>query len=490
MNNKTNPDSGVSLRTRVTGWLAAILLITLLSTGIATGVGRWTVRSFDTNLSDNAACYNVQDAIKAESRAFVHYAREPSTESREEYTSACARTEACLAALPFDYDRIGEDRYARTWNLLQGYDGYRQQRDAFFQISPTADTYIDQMYRIMSLQDYLSGYALRLTRVTLEQQTADYGKLSALLNRLPLLYLLLFFAAAVLMLLILKLLSTAVVAPLLRLVSASRSIARNEFETEDLPVTTRNEVGQLTATFNQMKHAMADHIATLNALHREEVRNLALEKDLEHTRLEVLKSQVNPHFLFNTLNMISCMARLEDASTTDRMIVSLGNLFRHNLQTKQQTVTLEEELDALQDYLYLQQMRFDGRITFEKKVLVDPAAVRLPSFTLQPVIENSFTHGLKSCEEGGRILLRVWMQQEKLILTIADNGKGMTPQELAALKQKTQHSEQTGKSIGLGNISRRVDLLYPGGSVQVYSRPEHGTVVRFEIPQNQEEEPS
>ena len=246
-------------------------------------------------------------------------------------------------------------------------------------------------------------------------------------------------------------------------------------------------MGQLTGTFNQMKHAMADFLTTQNALHREEVRNLALEKDLEHTRLEVLKSQVNPHFLFNTLNMISCMARLEDAETTDKMIVSLGNLFRHNLRTKQQEITLEEELEPLEDYIYLQQMRFDGRIEVEKQILVDPAAVRLPSFTLQPIIENAFSHGLKSCEEGGRILLRVWQQGSRLILTVADNGKGMSEEELAALQTKIRQSEQTGKSIGLGNIFRRVSMLYPDGSMKIFSREGHGTVIRFEIPQKKQE---
>ena len=249
-----------------------------------------------------------------------------------------------------------------------------------------------------------------------------------------------------------------------------------------------DEVGQLTGTFNRMKHAMAEHLSTLNALHREEVRNLALEKDLEHTRLEVLKSQVNPHFLFNTLNMISCMARLEDASTTDQMIVHLGSLFRHNLRTKQQEVTLEEELDGLEDYIYLQQMRFDGRITVEKKIEADPAAVRLPSFTLQPIVENAFSHGLKSCEEGGRILLRGWMQGRTLILTVADNGRGMTPAELDALQEKIAQSERTGRSIGLGNISRRITMLYPEGRMQVFSREGHGTVIRFEIPQDDREE--
>ena len=209
----------------------------------------------------------------------------------------------------------------------------------------------------------------------------------------------------------------------------------------------------------------------------------------KQAKIAALQSQINPHFLFNTLNMISCMARLEDASTTDQMIVHLGNLFRHNLRTKQQEVTLEEELDGLEDYIYLQQMRFDGRITVEKQILVDPARARLPSFTLQPVIENAFSHGLKACEEGGRILLRVWRQGRMLYVTVADNGKGMTEEELAALSEKMRQSEQTGKSIGLGNIFRRVSMLYPDtGKMQVFSRAGHGTVVRFEIPQGEEEE--
>ena len=233
---------------------------------------------------------------------------------------------------------------------------------------------------------------------------------------------------------------------------------------------------------------LAQQLTTQQALHREEVRNLALEKDLEHTRLEVLKSQVNPHFLFNTLNMISCMARLEDASTTDQMIVHLGSLFRHNLRTKRQQITLEEELDGLEDYIYLQQMRFDGRITVEKSIRVQPAAVLVPSFMLQPVVENAYSHGLKSREEGGRILLRAWMQGKVLVLTVADNGKGMTPEELDAVQTKIAQSEQTGRSIGLGNISRRIGMLYPGGKMQVYSRAGHGTVVRFELPQTQQPE--
>ena len=488
MEQQTTAQKQMSLRAKATGWLAAILLVTLISIGIATAVGQWTVKAFDTLLEDNAACYAVQDAIKEETRAFEHYVREPSQESSQTFADACAAAEESLAALPFDYAKIGEDRYARTWSLRQGYAGYQKARDAFLQLAPSAEDYVERMYAVMDQQDYLAEYALRLTQATLEQENTTYSSQATRLQRLPWLYFGLLAAAVALMLLLIRVLNRAVVQPLLRLAQASRSIAGGDYTGADLPVHSGDEVGQLTGTFNRMKHAMAEHLSTLNALHREEVRNLALEKDLEHTRLEVLKSQVNPHFLFNTLNMISCMARLEDASTTDQMIVHLGSLFRHNLRTKQQEVTLEEELDGLEDYIYLQQMRFDGRITVEKKIEADPAAVRLPSFTLQPIVENAFSHGLKSCEEGGRILLRAWMQGRTLILTVADNGRGMTPAELDALQEKIAQSERTGRSIGLGNISRRITMLYPEGRMQVFSREGHGTVIRFEIPQDDREE--
>ena len=488
MEQQTTAQKQMSLRAKATGWLAAILLVTLISIGIATAVGQWTVKAFDTLLEDNAACYAVQDAIKEETRAFEHYVREPSQESSQTFADACAAAEESLAALPFDYAKIGEDRYARTWSLRQGYAGYQKARDAFLQLAPSAEDYVERMYAVMDQQDYLAEYALRLTQATLEQENTTYSSQATRLQRLPWLYFGLLAAAVALMLLLIRVLNRAVVQPLLRLAQASRSIAGGDYTGADLPVHSGDEVGQLTGTFNRMKHAMAEHLSTLNALHREEVRNLALEKDLEHTRLEVLKSQVNPHFLFNSLNMISCMARLEDASTTDQMIVHLGSLFRHNLRTKQQEVTLEEELDGLEDYIYLQQMRFDGRITVEKKIEADPAAVRLPSFTLQPIVENAFSHGLKSCEEGGRILLRGWMQGRTLILTVADNGRGMTPAELDALQEKIAQSERTGRSIGLGNISRRITMLYPEGRMQVFSREGHGTVIRFEIPQEDREE--
>ena len=133
--------------------------------------------------------------------------------------------------------------------------------------------------------------------------------------------------------------------------------------------------GELVQAFNKMKHATEGYINTLKEknemaerLHKEEVERIEMEKRLDAARLELLKSQINPHFLFNTLNMISCMAKLEEAQTTERMISSLGNLFRYNLKTSEQIVPLERELKVVQDYMYIQQMRFGSRISHDLRV--------------------------------------------------------------------------------------------------------------------------
>ena len=490
--NKTTQD-GISLRSRVTAWLAAILLVTMLSTGIATMAGQWTVHSFDTLLADNAVCYTVQNALKDEAQAFARYVRQPTSETEQAYTAACTASEQSLAALPFDYARIGEERYARTWNLLQGYAGYRQERDAFLQLSPSADTYIEQMYHVMALQDYLAEYALRLTQATLEQENALYSSTAAHIRHLPWLYLGLFLTAAVLMLLLIRVLSRAVVRPLLRLAQASHSIAEGDFSSPDLPVKSSDEVGRLTATFNQMKYAMAQQLTTQQALHREEVRNLALEKDLEHTRLEVLKSQVNPHFLFNTLNVIQQMAGTESAYRTQALIMALSHLLRYSLMSNDEQVPLSREVRVVDEYYSIYHVRFGDRVQMEWAFSdsLDLTETMVPSFILQPIVENAFKHGICPKEEGGVVRIRMIPLREKglLCIRVLDNGVGIEPEQLQQLRTALEQPAPRWEHIGIYNVAARLRLLDARCRVVVRSRPGRGTAVILYLPlvENEEE---
>lgn len=347
------------------------------------------------------------------------------------------------------------------------------------------ENYTTELYRVVEMQDSLSEYSLRLIQETMKYGNRHYAHQQEYLLWLPIILVSLSLLSLFFVFTILQLLTVRVVNPMVLLAEESRSIARNDFSRPDLKAKTQDEIGELMLSFNRMKHAMADYIATREQLHKEAMEKLEMEKNMEHIRLEMLKSQVNPHFLFNTLNMISCMARLEDAVTTDKMIVALGSVFRYNLRTKEQEVYLEQELDALDDYLYIQQMRYDSRVICKKDIRVDSYTVRIPSFTLQPIVENALTHGMKSKEEGGRILLKIWQEDNMLTISVMDNGQGMNSAEKATLHQKILDSERTGRNIGLGNIYRRMAMLYPDGELKVYSKEGRGTIVQLKIPQKE-----
>lgn len=484
--------SAVPLRWKVSGWFAAMMTVTVLILTSMVFIGQTTFRAFERVQQRHMTYYLMQEALETEYTALESYLQEDSPANLQAYELARDAAFKAMEALPFEYDDLGEVRSARTRILRQSYDFYCAYRDAFLATDPDAPGYGQKLQIIQQMQEHLSECALLLVQATIEQNNETYVVQAALYDALPWLYLGLVIVAIGALGALVHQFSATVIDPMLELAKASRVLADNDFSGEDLPVYTADELGDLTHAFNHMKHAMAGHIATLEEknrmaqqLHKEELAKESLKRNLYHTRLEMLRSQVDPHFLFNTLSMISCMAQLEEAADTDKMILRLSSLFRYNLRTKAQEVTLDDELGVLEDYLYLQQMRFDGRVTCRTILRVNPAQVRIPSFTLQPVVENAFNHGLKAREDGGRITLRIWQEGQNVIVSIADNGKGMTAQELEALRAQIAAAEETGQGgIGLGNICRRIQLLYPkSGGFRIHSRPGRGTVVQLIIPQ-------
>ncbi len=472
-----------SLRQQVLLWFAVMAAVLAVMLVLFTQVGYSLLHSFELLLDTNTQVYQVQDSLKEERKAFSAYLRERSAQNYELYTQACQAAQRSIDRLPRSYAAIGEERFARTWNLTQGYRGYAEARDALMELDPTAEDFDDRLYQVRSMQESLSVYALRLAQATLEWSSGYHQSSTAYIRQLPWGFVAVVGLCLVAFFGIVRVMSRRVVEPLISMAQTSRLIAANVFSAPDLPVERNDEVGDLVREFNRMKHSMVDLLAAQEALHDEALAKVELEKDLSFTRLEMLKSQVNPHFLFNTLNMISCMAQLEDAPTSRRMTLALGNLFRYNLRTKQQEVLLEQELQALEDYLYIQKMRFDQRFRFRRILRVDPAQVKIPSFTLQPLAENAFLHGLSHVEEHGLVTLRIWQEGSRLIVSMADNGKGMTQEDLQRLHRKMERSELTGRGIGLGNISRRIQMLYPGGGVKIYSKPNKGTVVQLTMEQ-------
>ncbi len=485
----------ISLKKKLDIFAVMILLVMGLSVAFNIVAMNFVVRNFNQILDENSRCHDLQEAMELEAEAFAAYVRDKSEENKAAYRLSCARAQRCLDALPFDYGQIGSERYARTWNVKNGYESYQVRRDEFLEMSSGEEGYIASLYDVYEMQGYLQSYIRRLVQVTLKTGIASY------LEKLPAIYgmryVVLAFSVGMLALtmVLAKALSDALVSPIVLLAESSRKIARYDFSEADLSVEYKDEVGELVKSFNKMKHATEGYINTLKKnsemaelLHKEEMEKIEAEKQLEAARMELLKSQINPHFLFNTLNTISGMAKLEGAKTTDQMIHSLSSLFRYNLKMSEQVVMLERELKVVEDYMFIQRMRFGERVAYQWKLELDPGAVMIPAFTLQPLVENAIIHGLAKKEQGGRVFLRAWQEGGYAVISVADTGEGMGEGRYRELCQALEESQKSGKGtsktgIGLGNIYRRIHAMYGNGQVKIYSRKGRGTVVQMRIPQ-------
>lgn len=478
-----------TLKHKLSLYTAMVILIMASSAVFNVWVMDFTLDGFDKILSDNSRCNDFQQAMELEIDAFESYVRERTEEHWEEYILSCVRTERCIRALPFQYSSIGEERYARTWNIKNSYEAYSVFREQILKMNEEESGYITSLYRVYDMQDYLKDYARRLVQVTLSKGNETYQRQVPVFYNIPYLILAVSLCLTVMAIVLTRLLSNTLIQPVVKLAHNSRKIARNDFSGEDLAVPNRDEMGELVAAFNKMKHATEGYINTLKKnnemaglLHGEELERMEMEKQLESAKLELLKSQINPHFLFNTLNMIGCMAKLEDAATTEKMIYSMSNLFRYNLKTSEQFVALNQELKVVQDYVYIQQMRLGSRIRYDSDIQVNGGQVIIPAFTLQPIVENAVIHGLSKKEQGGRLYLRIWQKENCVIISVADTGVGMTQEQLESLKEGLKERRSAKVGIGLGNIYKRIHILYEKGEMNIWSRRGCGTVVQMVIP--------
>lgn len=217
----------------------------------------------------------------------------------------------------------------------------------------------------------------------------------------------------------------------------------------------------------------------------------------KQTELTALQSQINPHFLYNTLDTIRGQAMCDDNLEVAKMIETLASFFRYSISRKGNMVTLRDELNNINNYMRIQQYRFKNRFTLE--IVVDDEDrvaydYYVPRLILQPIVENAIVHGLEEKTKGGQIVIEVTVTED-LIITVSDNGRGMSLKELDDLNQRIhskktsleeedmRHSQSTG--IALPNINKRIELLYGKKyGLNVYSSIGCGTDVEIVIPAN------
>ena len=448
---------------------AAVVILSITAVMLIAGYG---MKGFGDLLMGNSRSLAFWSAMDAESSSFQYYAGDRSPENREKYEMSCARTRSALKSLPFDYEEIGADRYGVTWSILNMYENYAAARDAFLEMEEGAPDYLDRLYTIYRVQGYLATHAGRLEQMTVESGNERYEMQRPLFIIVPAVSILWGAAALLMVRWLNRSVQRNIVRPMVELAEDSRRIGENDFTGPDTHAEGGDEIASLVRAFCTMKASTRGYIEALTEKHK-------MEKQLDEVRLQMLKNQINPHFLFNTLNMIASTAQIEDAAATEKMIHALSRLFRYNLKSTDSVMPLERELKVVQDYMYLQQMRFGQRIRYDTDCNQDTLEVLVPSFALQPLVENAIIHGISPKGQGGRIHVRSWMEGRRIWISVADTGRGMARERLEEIRRALARGEEKATGVGVGNIYRRVHGMYQDGEIFIYSSEGRGTVVQM-----------
>jgi len=209
--------------------------------------------------------------------------------------------------------------------------------------------------------------------------------------------------------------------------------------------------------------------------------NLRTRELLAQTELKALQSQVNPHFLFNTLSIISKTAYIENAAKTVDMLESTTALLRYGLDSMSDSSDLEREFESIRNYLYIQSNRLGQRITMNLYVQPDLPNVAMPALIVQPFVENAIIHGVFHMESGGKVEVSAKRQDEFICIKITDNGVGMPAETVEKFWADSESTDARG--IGVLNVKKRIEIFFENKHLlMIDSTPGCGTVVTVLIP--------
>ena len=252
--------------------------------------------------------------------------------------------------------------------------------------------------------------------------------------------------------------SSAILKPFDKLVDVMHRVGEGDFGAR-FHTERRDEVAELGERLNDM-------ISQMNRLIAREHEAIETERRLEY---ESLQAQIRPHFLYNTFNGFIGLNRAEKREELEEMIFALSDMMRYTYSAEG-VVPLCSEIEILSRYCELQKLRFGDRLEYEIMIADECKSMPVPKLLLQPLVENSVIHGIEPLKDGGKLIVKAWMETDRLCLSICDNGTGFNVMALAE------------GGTGLHNVSERLKFVYPKATFQIFSAPGEGCEIRIVIP--------
>lgn len=300
------------------------------------------------------------------------------------------------------------------------------------------------------------------------QNSTSYYMLLSSLRYMEIISISILVIIAVVNIIVIFLLTRSMTKPLIELSVAANEVAEGNFEVELEESVGEDEISVVSNAFRKMVERLQLYIEEIReSMHREselKEHELMMESRMKEVQLRNLQAQINPHFLFNTLNAGAQLAMMEGADKTTDFIQNMADFFRYNIKKINMDASLNEEVTLVDRYIYILNVRFTGEIHYDKEVDEEALDVRVPSMILQPIVENAVNYGIRNIDWEGHIKLTVTADDQTVYISVKDNGVGMAQDKidmiLAGRAGEIMSTDKTDSNgVGLGNVIERLQLF-------------------------------
>lgn len=351
------------------------------------------------------------------------------------------------------------------------------------------------------IYDYINSYINKLKIYQFQENNENYLQLDSRLGMLQMFNILVILMAMVVNVVLIFWFAYSLTAPIIKLSKAAGEIADGNYDIPEVNVSSNDEVKTLALTFNRMTGSIREQLVEIrqkaqieSRLQDQEMQNLKMSTMLNEAQLRSLQAQINPHFMFNTLNAGMQLAMFEGAERTQAFMEKLSESLRYTLGNIDMSATLSQEIANIDNYIYLLKERFGDRINYVKRIDSGLPGVSMPRMILQPIVENSFIHGINELESGGVISLSASYGGAIVRVEITDNGSGMDSETIDKILSEDYQNAPielaerplSSHSIGMRNVFGRLMLYYKvdrlGQVIEIESSLGTGTKITLKLP--------
>jgi sensor histidine kinase YesM len=353
------------------------------------------------------------------------------------------------------------------------------------------DSYTKRYGEMQHIYEYINREITAISSMRFSAQLENYEVFIATSKNIQVWNLMFIISISLFSLLLIVTAVEKINTPMVKLSETASEIASGNFEVADIGMTELYEIDHVVEAFNRMKRDIHTNIEALKwqrnveqEYMHERVKNMKMQEMIRRMELYTLQAQMNPHFLFNTLNTGIQLAIVEGAERTGEYMDHLAKLFRHNLREKDVVVPLRHEVEGLESYFYILGVRFPRNLDL---VLDCPPEIldgfSVPAYILQPLVENCVVHAFKNADSRNSIVVRVYREGIRLCLSVADNGSGMSAEKVESLMRPMPTGENSSKVMGLENVIQRLFFFFPDDPevVNIRSEPGKGTEILVKI---------